>query len=69
MRAKKHLTKNQLYALDVLDAILESSATQYRCNMQRGDILFNLDSEDTAELSNLTPKELKDFLDWSEDKI
>ena len=45
LRAKKHLTKNQLYALDVLDAILESSATQYRCNMQRGDILFNLDSE------------------------
>ncbi len=45
LRAKKNLTKNQLYALDVLDAILESSATQYRCNMQRGDILFNLDSE------------------------
>jgi len=45
LKAKKHLTKNQLYALDVLDAILESSATQYRYNMQRGDILFNLDSE------------------------
>lgn len=45
LKAKKHLTKNQLYALDVLDAILESSAIQYRCNMQKGDILFNLDSE------------------------
>ena len=33
------------FALDVLDAILESSALQYRLNMEKGDILFNLDSE------------------------
>ena len=45
LKAKKPLTKNQLYALDVLDAILESSALQYRFNMEKGDILFNLDSE------------------------
>ena len=36
---------------------------------KKGAELFNLDPEDTAELSNLSPKELKDFLDWSEDKI
>ena len=36
---------------------------------KKGAELFHLDSEDTAELSNLSPKELKDFLDWSEDKI
>ena len=36
---------------------------------KKGAELFNLDSEDTAELSNLSSSELKNFLDWSEGKI
>ncbi len=36
---------------------------------KKGAELVNLNFNDTAELSNLSPKELKDFLDWSEDKI
>ena len=37
---------------------------------KKGAELFNLDSEDTAELSNLSSSELfKNFLDWSEGKF
>ena len=42
VKAKKELTKKQLYALDVLDALLESHKFQLRYKMQKGDILFNL---------------------------
>ena len=45
VKAKKELTKKQLYALDVLDALLESHKFQLRYKMQKGDILFNLDSK------------------------
>ena len=45
IKANKKLTSNQLYALDVLDALLETSRLQYRYKMQKGDILFNLDSK------------------------
>ena len=45
IKAKKELSSKQLYALDVLDALLETSKFQYRYKMQKGDILFNLDSK------------------------
>lgn len=45
IRAKKNLTVKQLYAIDTLDALLESSEFQFRFNMKKGDILFNLDSK------------------------
>ena len=45
IKAKKPLTKKQLYSLDVLDALLETSKFQYRYKMKKGDILFNLDSK------------------------
>ena len=45
VKAKKKLSNKQLYALDVLDALLESSRFQHRYKMQKGDILFNLDSK------------------------
>ena len=45
IKAKKKLTSKQLYALDVLDALLETSKFQFRYKMQKGDILFNLDSK------------------------
>ena len=45
IKAKKNLTNKQLYALDILDALLESSKFQLRYKMQKGDILFNLDSK------------------------
>lgn len=45
IKAKKYLSSKQLYALDVLDALLESSKFQLRYKMQKGDILFNLDSK------------------------
>ena len=45
VKAQKELTKKQLYALDVLDALLESHEFQFRYKMQKGDILFNLDSK------------------------
>ena len=45
IKAKKNLSNKQLYALDVLDALLESSKFQLRYKMQKGDILFNLDSK------------------------
>ena len=44
-KMKKNLTKKQLYALDVLDGLLESQRFQFRYKMQRGDLLFNLDSK------------------------
>ena len=44
-KAKKKLTSKQLYALDVLDALLESNNFQFRYKMEKGDILFNLDSK------------------------
>jgi len=45
IKAKKELSNKQLYALDVLDALLDSSEFQFRYKMQKGDILFNLDSK------------------------
>ncbi len=45
IKAKKYLSSKQLYALDVLDALLESSKFQFRFKMQKGNILFNLDSK------------------------
>ena len=45
VKAGKQLSAKQLYALDVLDALLESSKFQFRYKMQKGDILFNLDSK------------------------
>ena len=45
VKANKKLTSKQLYALDVLDALLETSKFQFRYKMQKGDILFNLDSK------------------------
>ena len=45
IKAKKYLNSKQLYALDVLDALLETSNFQLRYKMQKGDILFNLDSK------------------------
>jgi hypothetical protein len=45
VKAKKRLTSKQLYSLDVLDALLETSKFQFRYKMQKGDILFNLDSK------------------------
>jgi hypothetical protein len=45
IKAKKQLTNKQMYALDVLDALLESKKFQFRYKMQKGDILFNLDSK------------------------
>ena len=45
VKAQKQLTPKQLYALDVLDALLETSKFQFRYKMQKGDILFNLDSK------------------------
>ena len=44
-KANKRLTSKQLYALDVLDALLETSKFQFRYKMQKGDILFNLNSK------------------------
>lgn len=44
-KANQQLTSKQLYALDVLDALLESEEFQFRYKMQKGDILFNLDSQ------------------------
>ncbi len=45
IKAKKYLSSKQLYALDVLDALLETSKFQLRFKMQKGNILFNLDSK------------------------
>lgn len=39
------LSNKQLYALDVLDALLESSDNQYRFKMRPGDLLLALDSQ------------------------
>ena len=39
------MSNKQLYALDVLDALLETGKFQFRYKMQKGDILFNLDSK------------------------
>ena len=44
-KANQQLTSKQLYALDVLDALLESEKFQFRYKMEKGDILFNLDSQ------------------------
>ena len=44
-RKNKSLSPKQLYALDTLDAILETSSNQFRYKMIKGDILFNLDSK------------------------
>tara|TARA_B100000787_G_scaffold170082_2_gene163888 strand:- start:3832 stop:4743 length:912 start_codon:yes stop_codon:yes gene_type:complete len=45
VKAKKNLSNKQLYALDVLDALLETGKFQFRYKMEKGDILFNLDSK------------------------
>lgn len=37
--------------------------------VKKGAEVFQIDDEKTANLSNLTAEELKDFLDWSEDKL
>ena len=34
IKKKKPLSDKQLYALDVLDALLDSSENQYRCHMK-----------------------------------
>ena len=39
------LSNKQLYALDVLDALLDSSENQYRCHMKSGDLVLALDSQ------------------------
>lgn len=44
-KAEKPLTAEQLYALDVLDALTNSSELQQRYRMKKGDILFTLDSQ------------------------
>lgn len=44
-KAEKALTPKQLYALDVLDALTNSSRFQQRYRMKKGDILFTLDSQ------------------------
>ena len=44
-RKGKSLTKKQLYALDVLDALLESSENQYRFYMNPGDLILALDAQ------------------------
>lgn len=41
----KSLSDKQLYALDVLDALLESPENQYRFYMKPGDLILSLDSE------------------------
>ena len=41
----KPLSDKQLYALDVLDALLESSDNQYRFYMKPGDLIIALDSQ------------------------
>lgn len=45
IKINKKLTTKQLYALDILDALLETSQFQFRYKMRKGDILFNLDSK------------------------
>jgi len=44
-KAQKPLTAEQLYALDVLDAITNSSEFQIRYRMKKGDILINVDAQ------------------------
>lgn len=45
VRANVPLTNEQLYALDVLDALTNSTALQMRYRMQTGDILITVDSQ------------------------
>ena len=45
LKKKKPLSSKQLYALDVLDALLESSDHQYRFYMKPGDLIFSLDAQ------------------------
>ncbi len=45
IKKKKPLNSKQLYALDVLDALLESSKNQYRCHLKAGDLILALDSQ------------------------
>mgnify|MGYP001171690467 FL=1 len=45
IKKKKPLSDKQLYALDVLDALLDSSENQYRCHMKSGDLVLALDSQ------------------------
>ena len=45
IKKKKPLSSKQLYALDVLDALLESSDNQYRFYMKAGDLILTLDSQ------------------------
>lgn len=44
-KANCPLTPEQLYALDVLDALTNSSENQIRYRMCKGDILFTIDSQ------------------------
>ena len=37
--------------------------------VKKGAEVFKIDSESTANISDLTADELKSFLDWSEDKL
>ena len=45
IKKKRPLSSKQLYALDVLDALLESSENQYRFYMKAGDLILALDSQ------------------------
>jgi len=44
-KAKKPLTSEQLYALDILDALLNESENQVRYKMKCGDILISKDDQ------------------------
>lgn len=44
-KAARPLTKEQLYALDVLDALTNTSENQVRYRMAKGDILINIDAQ------------------------
>lgn len=44
-RAKSPLSEEQLYAIDVLDAITNSTSMQIRYRMNKGDILLTVDSQ------------------------
>lgn len=44
-KANTPLTSEQLYALDVLDALTNSSEYQIRYRMKKGDILINVDAQ------------------------
>ena len=48
---------------------MQGDLKAYLKMVKKGAEVFQIDDEKTANLSNLTAEELKDFLDWSEDKL